>query len=232
VAIIMDGNGRWALKRGLPRVEGHRRGVEAVRRCVRAAIELGIPHLTLYTFSSENWRRPHEEIVDLMGLLKLFIRRDLAELHDQNVRIRVIGTAEKVDREVVKLIGDAVELTKSNTGLILTTAFNYGARDEIVRAARALAQKAAAGEIAAADITPEQLAAELDTAGIPDPDLMIRTGGDKRISNFLLWQSAYAEFVFVDAFWPDFTKDMLIQAVGEFQSRERRFGGLNTRCSA
>jgi undecaprenyl diphosphate synthase len=232
VAIIMDGNGRWALKRGLPRVEGHRRGVEAVRRCVRAAIELGIPHLTLYTFSSENWRRPHEEIVDLMGLLKLFIRRDLAELHDQNVRIRVIGTAEKVDREVVKLIGDAVELTKSNTGLILTTAFNYGARDEIVRAARALAQKAAAGEIAAADITPEQFAAELDTAGIPDPDLMIRTGGDKRISNFLLWQSAYAEFVFVDAFWPDFTKDMLIQAVGEFQSRERRFGGLNTRCSA
>jgi undecaprenyl diphosphate synthase len=232
VAIIMDGNGRWAQQRGLPRVEGHRRGVEAVRRCVRAAIELGIGYLTLYTFSSENWRRPQEEIVDLMGLLKLFIRRDLAELHEQNVKIRVIGTEDKVDREVVTLIRDAVELTGGNTGLVLTTAFNYGARDEIARAARALAAKAVGGEIAPADITPEQLDACLDTAGIPEPDLLIRTGGDQRISNFLLWQCAYTEFVFLDAYWPDFSKDMLMQAVAEFQNRERRFGGLNKKCSA
>ncbi len=232
VAIIMDGNGRWALKRGLPRVEGHRRGVEAVRRCVRAAIELGITHLTLYTFSSENWRRPQEEIVDLMGLLKLFIRRDLAELHEQNVKIRVIGTEEKVDREVLTLIRDAVELTRSNTGLVLTTAFNYGGRDELVRAAKALAAEVGRGELAPGDITQERFEAHLDTAGLPEPDLLIRTGGDKRISNFLLWQCAYTEFVFLDAFWPDFSKEMLAQAVSEFQHRERRFGGLNTRCSA
>ena len=232
VAIIMDGNGRWASKRGLPRAEGHRRGVEAVRRCVRAAIELGISHLTLYTFSSENWRRPYEEIVDLMGLLKLFIRRDLAELHEQNVKIRVIGTEDRVDREVVALIRDAVDLTKNNTGLVLTTAFNYGARDEIVRAVKALALKVERGEIAASDITSERLEAHLDTVGLPEPDLLIRTGGDQRISNFLLWQCAYTEFVFLDAYWPDFSKEMLMQAVSEFQNRERRFGGLNTKCSA
>jgi undecaprenyl diphosphate synthase len=232
VAIIMDGNGRWAMKRGLPRAEGHRRGVESVRACVRAATELGIGHLTLYTFSSENWRRPHDEITDLMGLLKHFIRRDLAELHKQNVRIRVIGTEENVDPEVVKLIRDAVEITSGNTGLNLTTAFNYGSRDEIARAARALAVKAERGEIRPADITPELIDAHLDTAGIPDPDLMIRTGGDQRISNFLLWQCAYTEFMFVDAYWPEFTKDMLVNAVTEFQTRERRFGGLTAKCSA
>ncbi|MGB0086634.1 MAG: isoprenyl transferase [Rhodomicrobiaceae bacterium] len=232
VAIIMDGNGRWASKRGLPRAEGHRRGVEAVRRCVRAAIELGISHLTLYTFSSENWRRPYEEIVDLMGLLKLFIRRDLAELHEQNVKIRVIGTDDRVDREVVALIRDAVDLTKNNTGLVLTTAFNYGARDEIVRAVKALALEVERGEIAASDITSERLEAHLDTVGLPEPDLLIRTGGDQRISNFLLWQCAYTEFVFLDAYWPDFSKEMLVQAVSEFHNRERRFGGLNTKCSA
>lgn len=232
VAIIMDGNGRWAKQRGLPRAEGHRRGVESVRACVRAAIELGIGHLTLYTFSSENWRRPHEEISDLMGLLKLFIRRDLAELHEQNVRIRVIGTEEKVEPEVVKLIRDAVEITKGNTGLALTTAFNYGSRDEIVRAARVLAQKAVRGEIDPADITLETFDAQLDTAGLPEPDLMIRTGGDQRISNFLLWQCAYTEFVFFDTYWPDFSKEMLVKAVSEFQRRERRFGGLSARCSA
>jgi undecaprenyl diphosphate synthase len=228
----MDGNGRWASQRGLPRAEGHRRGVEAVRACVRAAIELGISHLTLYTFSSENWRRPQDEVLDLMGLLKLFIRRDLAELHKQNVRIRVIGTEENVDPEVVKLIRDAVEITRGNTGLNLTTAFNYGARDEIARAARALAIKAERGEIRPADITPELLDAHLDTAGQPEPDLMIRTGGDQRISNFLLWQCAYTEFMFVDAYWPDFTKEVLVKAVSEFQTRERRFGGLSAKCSA
>jgi undecaprenyl diphosphate synthase len=232
VAIIMDGNGRWAAQRGLPRAEGHRRGVEAVRACVRAAVELGIGHLTLYTFSSENWRRPHGEINDLMGLLKLFIRRDLAELHEQNVRIRVIGTEERVEPEVIKLIRDAVEITSNNTGLVLTTAFNYGSRDEIVRAARSLAAKVQSGEIGLDAITEESFAAHLDTAGLPQPDLLIRTGGDQRISNFLLWQCAYTEFVFLDAYWPDFSKDMLAKAVSEFQSRERRFGGLSARCSA
>jgi undecaprenyl diphosphate synthase len=232
VAIIMDGNGRWAAQRGLPRAEGHRRGVEAVRACVRAAVELGIGHLTLYTFSSENWRRPHGEITDLMGLLKLFIRRDLAELHEQNVRIRVIGTEERVEPEVIKLIRDAVEITSNNTGLVLTTAFNYGSRDEIVRAARSLAAKVQSGEIGLDAITEESFAAHLDTTDLPQPDLLIRTGGDQRISNFLLWQCAYTEFVFLDAFWPDFSKDMLAKAVSEFQSRERRFGGLSARCSA
>jgi undecaprenyl diphosphate synthase len=232
VAIIMDGNGRWAAQRGLPRAEGHRRGVEAVRACVRAAVELGIGHLTLYTFSSENWRRPHGEITDLMGLLKLFIRRDLAELHEQNVRIRVIGTEERVEPEVIKLIRDAVEITSNNTGLVLTTAFNYGSRDEIVRAARSLAVKVQSGEIGLDAITEESFAAHLDTTGLPQPDLLIRTGGDQRISNFLLWQCAYTEFVFLDAYWPDFSKDMLAKAVCEFQSRERRFGGLSARCSA
>ncbi len=232
VAIIMDGNGRWAKKRGLPRAEGHRRGVEAVRSCVRGAAELGISYLTLYTFSSENWRRPSHEISDLMGLLKLFIKRDLADLHRQNVQIRSIGTYDGVDKEVVNLICDAIDLTKDNTGLVLTTAFNYGARDEIVRAARALAAKVERGAMRAEEITAENFADHLDTADIPEPDLLIRTGGDQRVSNFLLWQCAYSEFVFFDAFWPDFTKDMLLDAVLRFQSRERRFGGLNAKCSA
>lgn len=232
VAIIMDGNGRWASKRGLPRVEGHRRGVQSVRDCVAAAIELGISYLTLYTFSSENWRRPFSEISDLMGLLKAFIKRDLAELHKNNVRIRTVGTDDRIDPEVLKLIREAVNLTQDNTGLVLTAAFNYGSRDEIVRAARNLATKAAAGAIDASAITEDDLAAHLDTAGVPDPDLMIRTGGDQRISNFLLWQSAYTEFVFLDSYWPDFTKEMLARAVSEFQARERRFGGLGAKCSA
>jgi len=232
VAIIMDGNGRWATQRGLPRAEGHRRGVEAVRGCVRGAAELGIKHLTLYTFSSENWRRPREEISDLMRLLKLFIKRDLAELHQQNVHIRAIGTEDNVDPEIVSLIREAIDLTKDNTGLCLTTAFNYGARDEIARAAQAIAAKVARGEMSADAITDRCLEAHLDTAGLPDPDLLIRTGGDKRISNFLLWQCAYTEFVFFDTYWPDFTKDMLAQAVEEFRGRERRFGGLKARYSA
>jgi len=232
VAIIMDGNGRWATRRGLPRAEGHRRGVEAVRACVQGAAELGVSYLTLYTFSSENWRRPHQEINDLMGLLRLFIKRDLAELHQQNVRIRVIGTEERVEPDVVNLIREAVELTRNNTGLILTTAFNYGARDEIARAARALAEDARHGRIAPDTITPDRFESYLDTSGLPDPDLLIRTGGDKRISNFLLWQCAYSEFVFLDTYWPDFSKDMLARAVSEFQGRERRFGGLSAKCSA
>jgi undecaprenyl diphosphate synthase len=232
VAIIMDGNGRWASQRGYPRTEGHRRGVESVRVCVRSAIELGVDYLTLYTFSSENWQRPKDEIFDLMGLLKRFIRRDLAELHEQNVRIKVIGTDAGVDGEIMALIREAVILTKDNTGLQLTVAFNYGARDEIVRAAREIALKAQRGELNPADITSEIFGEHLDTAGLPEPDLLIRTGGNQRISNFLLWQCAYTEFVFVDAFWPEFTKEIFAAAIAEFQTRERRFGGLPTRYSA
>jgi undecaprenyl diphosphate synthase len=226
VAIIMDGNGRWAQSRGLPRSAGHRMGVEAVRRTVRAALEIGVQYLTLFSFSSENWARPVSEIDDLMGLMKRFIRRDLAELHQNNVRVRVIGEREGVDTEMLGLIDEAVALTEGNTALDLVIAFNYGARAEIAKAARRLAQRVAEGAIKASDITPDMLSAALDTQGVPDPDLLIRTSGELRLSNFLLWQSAYAEFVFLDACWPDFGRELLQQAIDEFRRRDRRFGAV------
>jgi undecaprenyl diphosphate synthase len=226
VAIIMDGNGRWANARGLPRSEGHRRGVEAVRRTVRAAIELGIQYLTIYSFSSENWSRPVSEIDDLMGLMKRFIRRDLAELHENGVRVRVLGEREGVDGELLTLIDDAVALTARNTAINLLIAFNYGSRAEIAKAARRLAQRALEGSITLEEITPEALSATLDTQGVPDPDLLIRTSGELRLSNFLLWQSAYTEFVFLDAYWPEFGRELLEQAIEEFRRRQRRFGGV------
>lgn len=232
VAIIMDGNGRWAAERGLPRSVGHRSGVEAVRRTVRAAIELKIPYLTLYSFSSENWSRPPEEIDDLMGLMRRFIRRDLADLHHSNVRIRVIGERENVDPTMMDLIDEAVQLTVKNTALDLIIAFNYGSRIEIAKASRRLAEDVAAGRITADAITPELLGAALDTHGIPDPDLLIRTSGERRLSNFLLWQCAYTEFVFVDANWPDFGRELLEGAVLEFAGRVRKFGGLSQRSTA
>ncbi len=225
VAIIMDGNGRWASKHGLPRAVGHRNGVEAVRRTVRAAIELGIPYLTLYSFSSENWSRPADEIDDLMGLMKRFIRRDLAELHQNGVKIRVIGERTNVESELMTLIDEAVELTRDNQAITLVIAFNYGARGEIAKAARALAEKVAAGKLKPQDIDVDALSGALDTAGIPDPDLLIRTSGEMRISNFLLWQCAYTEFVFLDAYWPDFGRELLEEAIARFRERERRFGG-------
>jgi undecaprenyl diphosphate synthase len=227
IAIIMDGNGRWAKQRGLPRAAGHRKGVEAVRRAVRGAIELGIPYLTLFSFSSENWSRPASEIDDLMGLLKHFIRRDLADLHRDGVCIRVIGETTNVDSEILTLIADAVALTRHNTALTLVIAFNYGARAEIARAARALAERAVKGELDTAAITQEVLGGALDTAGMPDPDLLIRTSGELRLSNFLLWQCAYAELVFLDLFWPDFARQHLEQAIEEFRARDRRFGGMS-----
>ena len=232
IAIIMDGNGRWAAERGLPRAEGHRQGVESVRRTVEASLELGVTHLTLFSFSSENWARPKQEINDLFGLLRRFIRRDLADLHKNGVKIRVIGTRVGLAADLLRLIDDAIELTKDNTALNLTIAFNYGARDEIARAARRIAEDVASGVIAPAEVTPERLGTYLDTADLPDPDLLIRTSGELRLSNFLLWQLAYSEFVFIDAYWPDFSRETLEAAIAEYQRRTRRFGGLKARSTA
>ena len=232
VAIIMDGNGRWAAARGLPRIEGHRQGVESVRRTVKAALELGITHLTLFSFSSENWSRPQQEISDLFGLLRRFVRRDLADLHKHGVKIRVIGARDGLDADVLRMIDDAVALTKDNAALNFTIAFNYGARDEIARAARRLAEDVAGGKVTADEVTPERFGSYLDTAGLPDPDLLTRTSGELRLSYFLLWQLAYSEFVFIDTYWPDFSRETLEAAIAEYQRRSRRFGGLSARSSA
>ena len=232
IAIIMDGNGRWAAERGLPRAEGHRQGVESVRRTVEASLELGVTHLTLFSFSSENWARPKQEINDLFGLLRRFIRRDLADLHKNGVKIRVIGTRAGLAADLLRLIDDAVELTRDTTALNLTIAFNYGARDEIARAARRIAEDVASGAIAPAEVTPERFGTYLDTADLPDPDLLIRTSGELRLSNFLLWQLAYSEFVFVDTYWPDFSREQLEAAIVEYQRRSRRFGGTSARSTA
>lgn len=224
VAVIMDGNGRWARGRGLPRAEGHRRGAEAVRRTVRGAAELGIRYLTLYGFSSENWKRPIAEVDDLMGLLRLYLRGEIADLHKNNVQIRVIGDRARLAHDIVTLIEQAEQQTGGNTRLTLTVALSYGGRDEITRAARRLAEEVAAGRLAPADIDEAAFAAHLATTGIPDPDVIIRTSGEQRISNFLLWQSAYSELVFVDTLWPDFNKNALERAIEEFHLRERRYG--------
>ncbi|MEA2928641.1 MAG: undecaprenyl diphosphate synthase [Hyphomicrobiales bacterium] len=226
VAIIMDGNGRWAAARGLPRVEGHRRGVEALRKTVRAAGEMGIRCLTIFSFSSENWQRPASEIRDLMGLLRRFIRNDLAELHASNVRVRVIGERADLDPDIRRLLEEAEELTQVNDGLVLVVAFNYGARDEIARAARTIAQDVASGILKPEDVTEELIGARLDAPDIVDPDLIIRTSGEQRLSNFLLWQAAYSELVFLPVYWPDFDRAVLEQAIEEYRRRERRFGGL------
>lgn len=229
IAIIMDGNGRWAKSRGLPRAAGHRAGVEALRATVRAAGELGVGWLTVYAFSSENWSRPKSEVSDLMGLLKLFIRRDLAELHNSGVRVRVIGRREGLDPEIEGLLHEAEALTALNRKSNLVIAFNYGGRDEIARASRRIAEDVAAGKLSVESIGEERFAEYLDTAGIPDPDLVIRTSGEQRMSNFLPWQAAYSELVFVPCFWPDFGRAELMNAVEVFSSRERRFGGVAAR---
>jgi undecaprenyl diphosphate synthase len=226
VAIIMDGNGRWAAARGLPRAEGHRRGVEALRRTVRAAGDLGIGILTIFSFSAENWSRPPSEIRELMGLLRRFIRNDLADLHRNGVQVRVIGDRDDLTPDIRSLLEEAEALTKNNDKLTLVVAFNYGARQEIARAAKRLAAEVAAGRMAVADVTADKLAGYLDAADLPDPDLIIRTSGEQRLSKFLLWQAAYSELVFVPVYWPDFDRATLEQAIVEFRGRERRFGGL------
>ncbi|MCB5176002.1 isoprenyl transferase [Microvirga lenta] len=229
VAIIMDGNGRWAAQRGLPRLEGHRRGVEAIRRAVRAAGDLGIRYLTVYSFSAENWRRPAQEVSDLMGLLKRFVRHDLAELHANNIRVRIIGQRQGLSPDIRMLLDEAEQLTRSNTGLTLVIAFNYGGRQEIVEAMRSLARRVRDEALDPDAIDMDMVEAALDTQGIPDPDLVIRTSGEQRVSNFLTWQTAYSEFVFLPDFWPDFDEATFRAALAEYGRRERRFGGLTVR---
>ena len=226
VAIIMDGNGRWAKARRLPRLAGHRQGVEAVRRVTRAARGLGIEVLTLYAFSSENWRRPEEEIGDLMGLLRHFLRSEIDELARENVRLKVIGAWRRLAPDLVSLIEGALSRTAANDGSTLVIALNYGAQAEIAEAARTLAARVADGTLAADAIDEAAIEAELSTAELPPLDLMIRTSGEHRLSNFLLWQAAYAELLFVDTPWPDFDADALAEAVTAFGMRQRRFGGL------
>ncbi|MDO7833884.1 isoprenyl transferase [Sphingobium sp. HBC34] len=226
VAIIMDGNGRWAKKRLLPRIAGHRAGVEAVRRVARAAREMGLECLTLYAFSSENWKRPASEVSDLMGLLRHFIQSDLDEFHANGVRLRVIGNYRALEPALVEMIDGAMARTAGNSGPVVAIALNYGAQDEMVRAAQRIAARVAGGEISAQDIGVGDIDAALDTADLPPLDLLIRTSGEQRLSNFMLWQAAYAELYFTDMLWPDFDGRALRQALDAFRSRDRRFGGL------
>ncbi len=226
VGLIMDGNGRWAASRGLPRIEGHRRGLEALRNAVRAAIEFSLEYLTVYSFSVENWTRPFEEVRELMGLLKRFIRKDLVELHKAGVRVKVIGDRANLQSDIRGLLEEAETMTRLNGGLTLVVAFNYGGRQEIAAAARAIAIAHAAGKIAESEIDGALLGRYLTTTGIPDPDLIIRTSGEQRLSNFLLWQAAYSEFVFLPVLWPDFDRAAFAAALAQYAVRERRFGGL------
>jgi len=226
VAIIMDGNGRWAKKRFLPRIAGHRQGVEAVRRISRAARKLGIEALTLYAFSSENWRRPEEEVRDLMGLLRQFLASELEELISEGVKLRVIGDWRTLQPDLVAMIDAAVARTASNPGPTLVIALNYGGQAEILSAARRLAEQVQAGTLDPAEIDEQRFEAGLETADLPPLDLMIRTSGEQRLSNFLLWQAAYAELLFVDTLWPDFDEAALADAIEQFGKRQRRFGGL------
>tara|TARA_B110000971_G_C20034044_1_gene513167 strand:- start:2732 stop:3475 length:744 start_codon:yes stop_codon:yes gene_type:complete len=227
VAIVMDGNGRWAQQRGLSRQEGHRKGVEALRQIVRDAGTEGIGYLTVFSFSTQNWGRPKLEVDFLMSLLQRYIESDLAELHNEGVRVRIIGRRTGLSTKICQLIDRAETLTADNTNMYLQIAFNYGAREEIADAASRLARRAAAGTLDAASITPEVLDAEMLTGGMPDPDLIIRTSGEYRLSNFLLWQSAYTEFYFTDTLWPDFDRDALKLAIEFYAKRDRRFGLLN-----
>jgi len=224
VAIIMDGNGRWAAARGLPRTLGHRAGIEAVRRTLRAARDMPVSHVTLYSFSSENWSRPLTEVNELMKLLRFYLRSELASMHKEGIRVRIIGERRRLPPDIVELIDHAEDLTQDNKDLTLTLALNYGGRQEITHAARGLAKAVERGQLQADAIDEHVLRSFLFTGGMPDPDLIIRTSGEKRISNFLLWQSAYAEFVFMDVLWPDFGAAHLKEAIDEYQRRDRRYG--------
>jgi len=224
VAIIMDGNGRWARARGLPRSAGHKRGADAVRRAVETARALGVRYLTLFGFSSENWKRSAEEVGDLMSLLRLYLRSEIADLHKQGVRLHFIGGRDRFAPDSVNLLRQPEEQTRENTALDLIVALNYGSRGEIAGAARRLAEDVRAGRLDPSDVTEERIAGALWTAGIPDPDVIIRTSGEQRLSNFLLWQAAYSELVFLDVYWPDFSRQDFENAIVEFNRRERRYG--------
>ena len=226
VAIIMDGNGRWAKKRHLPRLAGHKKGIEAARATVRAAGDLGIEVLTLYAFSSENWRRPEEEVSDLMGLLRIFIQTDIEELAGNGVQLRIIGDYQVLAPDIVKLIDAAIARTAMNSKTVLAIALNYGSHAEIVRATRAIAERVSKGTLAPHEITAGMIESLLYTADLPPPDLLIRTSGEKRLSNFLMWQLAYSEFLFVDTLWPDFGAADLANAITDFSQRQRRYGGV------
>ena len=226
VAIIMDGNGRWAKKRGLPRTMGHAQGAKVVEQILEDADHMGIRYLTVYAFSTENWTRPGTEVKALMNLLRTYMKTSLAKCAKNNVRIRVIGDKSRLDPDLQDSIRTLEEATKNNTGIGFQIAINYGSRDEIARAVRKIAQKTAAGELRPEDITEETISDALDTAGIPNPDLLIRTCGEERLSNFLMWQLSYSEMYFTDTAWPDFTKEELEKAVDAYNHRERRFGGL------
>jgi undecaprenyl diphosphate synthase len=222
----MDGNGRWAKARGLPRAAGHRQGAEAARKVLRAAGEAGVQCLTLYAFSSENWRRPEDEVNDLMGLLRFYIQKELDSLHREGVRLRIIGDHSAFSPDTARMIDAAVTRTSGNSRMTLAVALNYGARAELVKAMRGVAGRVAAGDLAQEQIDEGAIEAALDTAGLPPLDLLIRTSGEQRLSNFLLWQAAYAELLFVDTLWPDFDGDALRAAIAEFAARDRRYGGL------
>lgn len=226
ICIIMDGNGRWAVKHGLPRAEGHRRGAGAVRVAIEEALRHGVKYLTLFGFSSENWKRPSGEVMDLMGLLRLYLRKELAELDKKGVRFRAIGERSRLPQDIQELIQTAEERTCDNTGLTLVIALSYGGRAEIVNAARVVAQEVKAGTLDPETLDESTFAAHLETTDIPDPDLLIRTSGERRISNFLLWQCAYTEFVFSDVLWPDFSVQDFDDAIGEYQLRDRRYGAI------
>lgn len=226
VAIIMDGNGRWAKARKLPRVAGHRAGVEAVRRTVEAAPGLGIEVLTLYAFSSENWKRPEEEVSDLMGLLRYYLRSEVSNLHKNGVRLTFIGSYSGLGRDIIRMLEESKARTAGNTKMTLVIALNYGSQDELARVARTMAEEARAGTLDPEAIDAALIGSRLDTAALPDPDLVIRTSGEQRLSNFLLWQAAYAELMFVDRLWPDFDGAALAEAVAAYGLRERRYGGL------
>ncbi len=228
VAIIMDGNGRWAKARGLPRAMGHKAGVEALRRAVEASRDLGLTDLTVFSFSTENWNRPQSEIDALFDLLRVFVKRDLARLHKDGVRIRIVGARQGLSDDILSLIDEAVELTKDNTRLNLNIAFNYGGRGEIVAATREIARAVAAGGVNPEDVDEAMISRMMWTADSPDPDLVIRTSGELRLSNFLLWSGAYAELMFMDLWWPDFDRESLEKAIDAFRRRDRRFGSLGT----
>ncbi len=224
VAIIMDGNGRWAKVHNLPRAAGHQRGAQAVKAAIKAAVEAGVSYLTLYGFSSENWKRPQDEVEDLMGLLRLYLKSEIKTLHKQGVRMLIIGDRKRLAPDIITLIDQAEALTSDNRRLTVTMALSYGGRDELVHVAKLLAEKAARGEISPDDIDEDMFARYLYTAGTPDPDILIRTSGEQRVSNFLPWQLAYTEFIFLDILWPDFSKQDFDAAVSNYLGRDRRYG--------